>query len=124
VKQDDPQIGPQQEKTQPQGSVSSHGRSATNNEHETNESDLSHEVASRARRPPTVSLRKIEANRRNARKSTGPKTASGKKRVSTNAIRHGFYAKGLLVPHPDGREDQAEYDDLCLGIRAGSRKPE
>jgi hypothetical protein len=32
----------------------------------------------------------IEANRRNARKSTGPRSASGKKRSSQNALRHGL----------------------------------
>lgn len=35
-----------------------------------------------------VSRKKIEANRRNARKSTGPKSAAGKKRVSGNAAKH------------------------------------
>jgi len=34
--------------------------------------------------------RQIAANRRNAQKSTGPKTASGIKRASKNAYRHGL----------------------------------
>lgn len=42
-----------------------------------------------------VSRKKIEANRRNARKSTGPKSAAGKKRVSGNAAKH-----MLNVPPP------------------------
>jgi hypothetical protein len=33
---------------------------------------------------------KQRANRRNAEKSTGPKTAAGKARVARNALRHGF----------------------------------
>jgi hypothetical protein len=37
-----------------------------------------------------TSERKIAANRRNARKSTGPRTRSGKARVSRNALRHGL----------------------------------
>jgi hypothetical protein len=37
-----------------------------------------------------VSLRKIESNRKNAQRSTGPRTAAGKKRVSRNAVKHGF----------------------------------
>jgi len=34
--------------------------------------------------------RQIEANRRNARKSTGPRTSAAKKRASRNAYRHGL----------------------------------
>ena len=34
--------------------------------------------------------KQIEANRRNARKSTGPRSASGKKRTSRNAFSHGL----------------------------------
>ena len=36
-----------------------------------------------------TSLRQIEANRRNARKSTGPITENGKERARCNAVRHG-----------------------------------
>ena len=36
------------------------------------------------------SQRRIEANRRNARKSTGPKTRRGKSRSSRNSFRHGL----------------------------------
>jgi hypothetical protein len=37
-----------------------------------------------------ASERQIEANRRNARNSTGPRSTSGKKRTSQNAFRHGL----------------------------------
>jgi hypothetical protein len=37
-----------------------------------------------------ASERQIAANRRNARGSTGPRSASGKKRASHNAFRHGL----------------------------------
>lgn len=37
-----------------------------------------------------ASERQVEANRRNARKSTGPKSRGGKKRASRNAYRHGL----------------------------------
>jgi hypothetical protein len=37
-----------------------------------------------------ASQRQIAANRRNARSSTGPRSASGKKRASQNAYRHGL----------------------------------
>jgi hypothetical protein len=37
-----------------------------------------------------ISAKKVAANRQNARKSTGPKTAKGKDRASRNAMRHGL----------------------------------
>ena len=37
-----------------------------------------------------ASERQIAANRRNARRSTGPRSRSGKKRTSQNAFRHGL----------------------------------
>ena|ERR1017187_1748130 len=96
----------------------SDGPPTNNHEHATNEPDRGRdEIAGEASGKRPVSARKIEANRRNSRKSTGPTTAAGKKRVSKNAIRHGFYSKCLLVQHRDGREDRSEYDGHYLGIR-------
>ena len=40
-----------------------------------------------------TSLKKIEANRRNSRKSCGPRTAAGKTTASRNALRHGLAAE-------------------------------
>ena len=37
-----------------------------------------------------ISERKIAANRENAKKSTGPRTARGRSRASRNALRHGL----------------------------------
>ena len=37
-----------------------------------------------------TSFRQIEANRRNAQSSTGPKTETGKQRSRSNAVRHGL----------------------------------
>jgi len=97
---------------------SSGGPPTNNNEHAPNAQDQGRDgIAGEASGKRPVSARKIEANRRNSRKSTGPNTAAGKKRVSKNAIRHGLYSTCLLVQHPDGKEDRAEYDDLCSDIR-------
>jgi hypothetical protein len=41
-----------------------------------------------------ASAKQIAANRRNAARSTGPRTLSGKKRASMNAIRHGLGVVG------------------------------
>jgi hypothetical protein len=43
-----------------------------------------------------TSLRQIEANRCNAIKSTGPKTAAGKMRSRRNAVRHGLSAETVI----------------------------
>ena len=37
-----------------------------------------------------ISVHKVNANRTNARASTGPRTAAGKARVARNALRHGL----------------------------------
>lgn len=42
--------------------------------------------------------RQIEANRRNAKKSTGPKSAAGKMRAGRNARKHGLTAKPVFEP--------------------------
>ena len=44
------------------------------------------------------SQRQIEANRRNAQKSTGPTSATGKAVSSMNALKTGIHAKSLILP--------------------------
>src|SRR5438477_1219055 len=44
-----------------------------------------------------TTLRQIEANRRNARHSTGPITAEGKLRSRRNAVCHGLTAETVIV---------------------------
>lgn len=42
--------------------------------------------------------KQIEANRRNAQRSTGPRTDRGKAIVARNALRHGLTAQRILLP--------------------------
>jgi len=59
----------------------------------------------------------ITANRANAQKSTGPRTAEGKAASAMNALKHGADAASLLIPG----EDQALYErivsDYTMDIR-------
>jgi hypothetical protein len=48
-----------------------------------------------------TSGKKIQANRRNALKSTGPRTPEGKDAVRLNALRHGLLSKEMLLPGED-----------------------
>ena len=45
----------------------------------------------------TTSIKRIEANRRNAKHSTGPKTSAGKFRSSRNSLKHGLEARRHLI---------------------------
>jgi len=42
--------------------------------------------------------KELAANRKNALKSTGPKTPAGKKRASMNSLKHGLRSVSLAVP--------------------------
>jgi hypothetical protein len=44
-----------------------------------------------------VSEKKRLANQRNAKKSTGPKTAEGKKRAKMNAVTHGVFCQEVIL---------------------------
>src|SRR5260370_9796489 len=56
-----------------------------------------------------ATLKQFEANRRNAQKSTGPKTLEGKAAVSMNALRHGLRARSVVLPG----ENREEFNQLC-----------
>ena len=58
------------------------------------------------------SLCQIEANRRNALKSTGPKTEAGKQRSRRNALRHGFTAETVIEPLENPKEYRAFEDAI------------
>ncbi len=54
-----------------------------------------------------ASDRQVAANRRNAAKSTGPRSKRGKEVVSKNAMRHGLSAQQVLVPGESEEEFEA-----------------
>ena len=64
-----------------------------------------------------VSLRKVQANRRNALRSTGPKTLEGKRFVRWNALKHGLLAREVVLPARECVENDAEFRNLLGHLR-------
>src|SRR6478735_611147 len=59
----------------------------------------------------------INANRANALKSTGPRSAEGKSASRFNALKHGIDAASIVIPG----EDPADYDALAAGYHRDFR---
>ncbi len=68
--------------------------------------------------PGPVTERRLAANRRNAQRSTGPRSPEGKARVRTNALKHGLLAREVLVLEGDGAETRADFDALLADLVA------
>ncbi len=47
---------------------------------------------------------RVAANRRNAAKSTGPRTVEGKAVVARNAVKHGLWARQAVLRNEDPQE--------------------
>ena len=65
-----------------------------------------------------TTLKQIEANRRNAQSSTGPRTEAGKERSSRNAVRHGLTAETVIEPLEDAEDYQAFEEAVAAGFDA------
>jgi len=65
---------------------------------------------------PPVSARKAAANRANAQRSTGPRTAVGKARSSLNALRHGILARAAFNLTIEGAQRRKEFEALVAGL--------
>jgi len=52
----------------------------------------------------TTSEARIQANRMNAQRSSGPKTSEGKERSRANALKHGLTGDGVVLPQADAAE--------------------
>ncbi len=61
-----------------------------------------------------ISEAKLAANRRNAARSTGPRTPEGKERSRRNALKHGLTGSGVALPD----EDRAEIDRRYAALQS------
>ena len=59
-----------------------------------------------------VSRKQLEANRRNSQRSTGPRTAVGKRRSSMNALKHGLSSQEIVIFD----EDPLEFEGLRAAL--------
>ncbi|MBI1939965.1 MAG: hypothetical protein HYS33_00500, partial [Acidobacteria bacterium] len=63
-----------------------------------------------------VTPRQAATNRRNAHRSTGPRTPEGKRHSRMNALRHGLCTKAFRESIVELSEDPAEFDRLHEGL--------
>ena len=75
------------------------------------------DVDQKARKP--ASQARIEANRRNSLKSTGPRTPEGKSRSRRNALIHGLAGNGVVMPAQEAEAITDLMAQLQSSVKAG-----
>ena len=60
--------------------------------------------------------RQIEANRQNAKRSTGPITVAGRARSKRNALKHGLTAREVTIDDEEASKFEAFRDDIVQGL--------
>ena len=69
-----------------------------------------------------ISERQLDANRRNAAKSNGPKTTEGRAAVRHNALKHGLTAAEIILPTVEDKLEfeqfQAAFEEECQPVGA------
>ena len=68
-----------------------------------------------------VTEKKREANRRNALRSSGPKTAQGKSIAKWNAVKHGLLSREAVIPVGEGQERRSDFQALLARLRRDLR---
>src|SRR4051794_9410166 len=69
----------------------------------------------------TVTGTKIEANRNNSKRSTGPRTERGKLAARFNAVTLGLFAKHVVIPICDGHEAERDFQSLLNSMHEDFR---
>jgi len=62
--------------------------------------------------PKRVTEKQLAANRRNAQRSTGPRTPKGRDVSKMNALKHGILSRQVLVAGQHYQEDRKEFESL------------
>jgi len=68
-----------------------------------------------SQKPKTVSAKQLEANRRNAQRSTGPKDTSI---TRFNALKHGILSSEIVITVGDGKENEEEFVNLLDQLKS------
>jgi len=65
----------------------------------------------------SISEAKLAANRLNAQKSTGPRTAAGKARVRLNALKHSILVSEVVIRAGEGAEEAEAFEALLAELK-------
>ena len=67
--------------------------------------------------PKRVTEKQLAANRRNAERSTGPRTIAGKSASRWNALKHGALAQAVIPPALEQYESRPDFESLLATLR-------